>query len=151
MRLKVWFAVILLFVTVSCDSKVEEKQEIPEQKLQEVQQMHEEAKRAIQQKMQPPQHSVQQVELLGAVAVWGKQPGTMGNAQGIMVALQNQDTGKTYTAFVDPENRFKVTVVPGKYSLTINQPGYEFHQEEITVDGRINSKLLRPIGLKNIK
>jgi hypothetical protein len=154
MRLKVCFAAILLLMTLSCDSRVdelEEKQETPEQKLQEVQQMHEEAKRAIQQKMQPPQHSVQQVELLGTVAVWGKQPGTMGNAQGIMVALQNQDTGKTYTAFVDPENRFKATVAPGKYSLTINQPGYELYQEEITVDGRINSKLLRPIGLKNIK
>jgi hypothetical protein len=56
-----------------------------------------------------------------------------------------------YAAFVDPENRFKVTVTPGKYSLTINQPGYEIHQEEIVVDGRINSQLLRPIGLKNVK
>ncbi|MBW1743011.1 MAG: carboxypeptidase regulatory-like domain-containing protein [Deltaproteobacteria bacterium] len=151
MGLKVWFAVILLLITISCDSKVEEKQEAAEQKLQEVQQMHEEAQRAVQRKIQPPQHSVQQVELFGTVAVWGAQPGTMGNAQGIMVALQNQDTGKTYTAFVDPENRFKATVVPGKYSLTINQPGYELHQEEIIVDDSVSSKLLRPIGLKNIK
>ena len=151
MRLKVWFAVVLLLITLSCDSKVEEKQEAAEQKVEEARQMHEEAKRVIQEKIQPPQHSVQQVELFGTVAVWGKQPGTMGNAQGIMVALQNQDTGKTYTAFVDPENRFRATVAPGKYTLTINQPGYELHQEEITVDDRVSSKLLRPIGLKNMK
>jgi hypothetical protein len=151
MRLKVWLAVTLLLITVSCDSKMEEKQEAAEQKLQEVQQMQEEAKRVVQQKIQPPKHSFQQVELLGTVAVWGERPGTMGNAQGIMVALQNQETGKTYTTFVDPENRFKVTVTPGKYSLTINQPGYELYQEEITVDDRVNSKLLRPIGLKNMK
>jgi hypothetical protein len=147
----VWFAVILLLMHVSCGSKEEEKQETLKQKSQEVRQMHQEAKKAVQQKMQPPQHAVQHVELLGTVAVWGTQPGTMGNAQGIMVALQNQDTGMTYTAFVGPENRFKTTVTPGKYTLTINQPGYEIYQEEIVVDGRIESKLLRPIGLKNIK
>jgi len=151
MRIMVWFSAILLLLTLSCGSKEEEKQETSDLKPREVQQMHEEAKRAVQQKMQPPQHSVQQVELLGTVAVWGTQPGTMGNAQGIMVALQNQDTGKIYSAFVDPENRFKATVTPGRYSLTINQPGYELHQEEIIVDDRVNSKLLRPIGLKNIK
>lgn len=151
MRTKVWIAAILLLMCAACDSKVEERQEAAELKTHEVQQMHEEAKRAVQQKIQPPQHTVQHVDLLGTVAVWGEKPGTIGNAQGIMVALQNQDTGNTYTVFVDPENRFKATVTPGKYSLTINQPGYELHQEEIIVDGRVNSKLLRPIGLKNIK
>lgn len=151
MKRTVWFAVILLLMNVSCGSKEEEKQETLKRKSQEVRQMHEEAKKAVRQKMQPAQHAVQHVELLGIVAVWGTQPGTTGNAQGIMVALQNQDTGMTYTAFVDPENRFKTTVTPGKYTLTINQPGYEIYQEEIVVDGRIKSKLLRPIGLKNIK
>ena len=66
-------------------------------------------------------------------------------------SLQNQDTGTAYMAFVDPENRFRATVFPGKYTLTINQPGYEIYQETIDVDGRVKSKLLRPIGLKNIK
>jgi hypothetical protein len=92
-----------------------------------------------------------QVELLGSVAVWGRQPGTMGSAQGTMVQLINKDNGRAYTAFVGSDNRFKVAVTPGRYSLTVNQPGYEMHQEEITVDGRLNSQLLRPIGLKNIK
>jgi hypothetical protein len=68
-----------------------------------------------------------------------------------MVALQNQDTGTAYTTFVDPENRFKVTVNPGRYSLTINHPGYELYQEEIVVKGTVRSKMLRPIGLKNVK
>jgi hypothetical protein len=146
-----WLAVILLLMSVSCGSKEEEKQGASEVKPQEVHQMHEAAKKAVEQKMQQPQHVAEQVQLLGAVGVWGEKPGTMGNAQGIMVAFQNQDTGMAYTAFVDPENRFKVTVTPGKYSLTINHPGYEIHQEEIVVDGRVNSKLLRPIGLKNVK
>ena len=151
MKRIIWFAAVLLLMTISCGSQEEEKQESTAAKSQEAQQMHEQARKAVQQKMQPPQHTVQHVELFGTVAVWGEQPGSIGDAQGIMVALQNQDTGMAYTAFVDPENRFKVTVTPGKYSLTINQPGYEIHQEETVVDGRVNSKLLRPIGLKNIK
>jgi hypothetical protein len=147
----VCFAAVLLLMTVSCGGKEEEKQAPSQVKPQEVQNLHEKAKKAVEQKMQPSQHVAEEVELLGAVAVWGEKPGTMGNAQGIMVALQNKVTGMAYTAFVDPENKFKVTVTPGKYSLTINQPGYEIHQEEIVVDGKINSQLLRPIGLKNVK
>lgn len=151
MKKIVWFAVILLITTVSCGSNEEQKQETAEMRTQEARQVHESAKKAIEQKMHPPQHVVGQVELVGTVAVWGEKPGTIGDAQGIIVALQNQDTGMSYTAFVDPENRFKATVSPGKYTLTINQPGYQIYQETIVVDGRVNSKLLRPIGLKNIK
>jgi hypothetical protein len=151
MKRVVWFAAILFLLNVSCGSKDEEKQEVSQVEPQEVQPLHERAQKAVEQKMQPPQHVAEKVKLLGAVAVRGAKPGTMGNAQGIMVAFQNQDTGMSYTGFVDPENRFKVTVVPGRYTLTINHPGYEIHQEQIVVDGRINSQLLRPIGLRNVK
>ena len=146
-----WFALIFLMTTGSCGSKDEQNQGTAEMKSEEAHRMHETAKKAIEQKMQPPQHSVQQVKLLGTVAVWGDKPGAVGNAQGIMVALQHDDTGISYTAFVDPENKFRMTVAPGRYSLTIDQPGYELHQEEIVVDGKVDSKLLRPIGLKNMK
>jgi len=150
-------SVIILFAVVSCDSKMgelEERKETAEQKLQETKEMHRQAEKVIQQKTKIGQHGSsvdpnKQVDLFGSVAVWGERPGTMGDAQGIVVYLRNMDKGNVYTAFVGPDNRFKVGVIPGRYTLTINEPGYELHEEEINVDGRLNSELLRPIGLKN--
>ncbi len=159
MGLSICFTVIILLSVVSCGNRVEELQEqkkAAEEELQTTKQMQQKAEEVVQQKAnfrQPsaPLDSNKKVELFGSVAVWGRQPGTMGNAQGIIVQLCNKDKRKSYTAFVDSDNRFKLTVTPGKYSLTINQPGYELHQEEITIDGKLNSQLLRPIGLKNIR
>jgi hypothetical protein len=159
MNLRVCFTVIILLSMVSCGSQVEEledKQRAAEQKLQEAEQMQQKAEEIVQQKAnfrqsRSPVDPNKQVELFGSVAVWGKQPGTMGSSQGTMVQLINKDNGRAYTAFVGSDNNFKVAVTPGQYTLTINKPGYEIHQEEITVDGTLNSQLLRPIGLKNVK
>ena len=159
MNLRFLLSVIILLSMVSCDSRVSELQEqkkAAEQELEKVKQMHQEAEKVIEQKsrLRPPTSPVdpnKQVELSGSVAVWGRQPGTMGSAQGIMVQFINKDNGRAYTAFVGSDNRFKATVTPGRYSVTVNAPGYELHQEEISVDGRLNSQLLRPIGLKNMR
>jgi hypothetical protein len=159
MSLRFILSVIILLSMVACDSgggELREGKKAAEQELQKAKQMHQEAEKVIQQKTnigqaRSPVAADKQVELLGSVAVWGKQPGTTGDAQGIVVQLTNQDKGNLYTAYVEPGNRFKVTVIPGRYSLTISEPGYELHEEEITVDGRLNSQLLRPIGLKNAK
>jgi hypothetical protein len=159
MGLRVCLTVIFLLSIVSCNGGVEEleeRQKSTEQKLQETKQMQQKAEQIVERKRrigQPgsPVAPDKQVALSGAVAVWGQQPGTMGSAQGIIVQLYNKDTGRTYSAFVGSDNRFNVAVAPGQYALTINQPGYELYQQEITVDGRLNSQLLRPIGLKNLK
>lgn len=158
MCLRFLFSAIIVFGMISCDSRVtelEEQKKAAEHKVQEAKEMQHAAEKAVEQKSEfehaLPAAADKQVELLGSVAVWGKEPGSMGDAQGIMVQLTNKDKGNMYTAFVEPGNSFKVTVVPGRYSLTINEPGYELHEEEITVDGRLNSQLLRPIGLKNLQ
>jgi hypothetical protein len=159
MGLRVCFSVILLLSLVSCNGKVEEleeRQEAAEKEVQEATQMQQKAPQVVEQKKRikqarSPVARDAQVELLGSVAVWGQQPETMSSAQGMVVQIYNKDGTRTYSAFVDADNRFKVAVAPGQYSLIINQPGYELYQQEITVDGRLNLQLLRPIGLKNLK
>ena len=177
MKSKISKAIIILaglslFLYMGCDNKGKEKAEKARERaeagLKKVKEREIEAKEIIQKKfnagakfdsrfgsyassdkdaVSDEQSGSEEGTLIGSVAVWGSVPGTRGSAEGIRVSLRGED-GDYYSEMVDSENRYTITAPPGKYTLTIDQPGYKHFEKSVTVEsGR--KRLVAPIGLQN--
>ncbi|MBL7213528.1 MAG: PEGA domain-containing protein [Desulfobacteraceae bacterium] len=161
-----------LFLYMGCDNKGKESgekaRERAEAELEKVKERDIQAKKVIQKKFNAgakfdsrfesktssdkdagseEQSGSKEGTLIGSIAVWGSMPGTRGSAEGITVSLRGKD-GDYYSEMVDSENRYTITAPPGKYTLTIDEPGYKYFEKSVTVEsGR--TRLVAPIGLQN--
>jgi hypothetical protein len=166
---------VFLFFGSGCDNRNKEAQEAAkkardkaEAELERVKQRDERAKEIIQKKFDAVGKSdsrfqgyapmdaetesgegleVEEGTLKGYVAVWGAKPGTVGSTTGMRVSLRDED-GYLYHAWIDSENRYRISAPAGEYTLIIEEPGYKRFEKSVTVEGG-RERLVAPIGLKN--
>ncbi len=166
---------VFLFFSSGCDNRNKEAQEAAktardnaEAELEKVKERDERAKEVIQRKFgavakfdsrfqdyaprDAETESGEELEaeegaLRGYVAVWGAKPGTVGSTRGMRVSLRDED-GYLYYAWIDSENRYRISAPAGEYTLIIEEPGYKRFEKSVTVEGG-RERLMAPIGLQN--
>jgi len=172
MAVSVLFSIsLLLVITLGCDSKkketldaLETSREKAVQGRQSVAERDREARRIINKKYEAMSRSDSRFEgyavdaekdvlegedgtLVGSVLVW-EDDGDYGESpEGITVVLRDDATGSSRRARVDSQNQYAFSAPPGDYTLIVEERGYEYFEQYVTVLPG-TEQLMDPIDLE---